>query len=95
MEEAMSIAQDHWKERKRPARLERRLEFSDYEETRDFLEALADVSESTGSYPDISFGRTHVSLTIQADEESGAITLDQRAFAQRVDGLVASASLPA
>lgn len=85
----MSTAQETWRERKRPARLERRLDFADYEQTRDFLEVLADLSETTGRFPDISFGRTHVSLTIQADEGTDGITADQRAFAQRIDGLVA------
>ncbi|NEV64703.1 4a-hydroxytetrahydrobiopterin dehydratase [Thiorhodococcus minor] len=86
----MTTAQGTWKERKRPTRLERRFEFSDYEETREFLESLADISEATGRYPDISFGRTHVSLTIQADEATGVIADDQRDFARRVDEIAAA-----
>ncbi|MFD2110560.1 4a-hydroxytetrahydrobiopterin dehydratase [Thiorhodococcus fuscus] len=77
-----------WKERNRPARLERRIVFEDYEQTRDFLEALADISEAANRYPDISFGRTSVSLTIQTDEDSGAILPEHRAFARQIDALI-------
>ena len=53
-----------WTLRKRPERLERRIEFADYEQTRDFLEQLNSLSEQQSRYPDISFGRTYVNLTI-------------------------------
>ncbi|EGV28182.1 hypothetical protein ThidrDRAFT_4017 [Thiorhodococcus drewsii AZ1] len=76
-----------WKERNRPARLERRIDFEDYEQTRDFLEALADISEAANRYPDISFGRTSVSLTIQTDDV-GAILPEHWTFAGQIDTLL-------
>lgn len=77
-----------WRQRERPVRLERRIEFPDYEATRTFLEDAAALSEETGIYPNLSFGRTYVNLTLFADEVSGELTLDLMAFAERVHDLV-------
>jgi pterin-4a-carbinolamine dehydratase len=82
-------AKSGWRRRERPPRIERRLEFPDYEATREFLDASAALSENTGIYPNLSFGRTYVNLTLFADEaNSGELTPEQMAFAQRVDELV-------
>jgi len=77
-----------WRRRDRPLRLERRLEFPDYEATREFLERAGKLSEQTGIYPNLSFGRTYVNLTLFADEAGGDLTPALTAFAQRVDNLV-------
>ncbi|MBK1647734.1 4a-hydroxytetrahydrobiopterin dehydratase [Rhabdochromatium marinum] len=74
-----------WTQRERPLRLERRLEFPDYEATRVFLERAGEVSEAMDLYPDLSFGRTYVNLTVFADEESGTLPPEARAFAERID----------
>ena len=58
-----------WKERKRPICLERRFEFATYEDTRDFLDSLSDLSEATGLFPDISFGKTYVNITLRPEIE--------------------------
>jgi len=42
-----------WTKRQRPDRLERRIEFADYESTRLFLERLNELSEQHQRYPDI------------------------------------------
>ena len=55
-----------WTRRPRPDRLERRIEFDDYEATRVFLERLNELSESSNRFPDISFGRTYVNLTLRS-----------------------------
>lgn len=81
---------DAWQRRERPLRLERRLEFADYEATQGFLEGTAGLSEQTGIYPNLSFGRTYVNLTLFADEASGVITPEIEAFAQRADALAGS-----
>ena len=44
-----------WTHRQRPERLERRLEFADYDATRLFLERLEELSQQTGQ-----IGRAHV-----------------------------------
>ena len=76
-----------WTQRPRPDRLERRIEFDDYESTRIFLERLNALAESEGRYPDISFGRTYVNLTLRPDEELPVGDVEQ-AFAAAIDGLL-------
>jgi len=57
-----------WTQRSRPDRFERRVEFDDYEATRVFLERLNDLSDRLDKFPDISFGRTYVNLTVRPEE---------------------------
>jgi 4a-hydroxytetrahydrobiopterin dehydratase len=76
-----------WTQRTRPDRLERRIEFEDYESTRSFLERLNALAESEGRFPDISFGRTYVNLTLRPDEEQPVGEVDQ-AFAAAIDALL-------
>lgn len=84
--------QGSWRRRERPLRLERRLAFTDYEATQDFLAHAAALSERTGVYPDLSFGRTYVNLTLFAEEAGGALTPELTSFAQDVDDLVRSSA---
>ena len=77
-----------WTQRPRPDRLERRIEFSDYEATRVFLERLNTLSEQQSRFPDISFGRTYVNITLRVEEEDGAIGDVDQAFAAAIDGLL-------
>ncbi|MEA3640899.1 MAG: pterin-4-alpha-carbinolamine dehydratase [Lamprobacter sp.] len=81
-----------WRERERPLRLERRVEFDNYEPLREFLDRVAELSESTEVYPNLSFGRTYANLTLFAEEaaEAGAQQVDERlrAFAREVDALL-------
>ena len=68
--------------------LERRIEFDDYAGNRGFLDRLNDFCEAQGRYPDISFGRTYVNITLRAEEEGAAIGEADHAFAAAIDGLV-------
>jgi len=77
-----------WRRRERPTRLECRHVFSDYETLRDFLDRVAERSEATGIYPNLSFGRDYVNMTLFADDDNGELTPEIEAFAQRVDDLV-------
>ena len=77
-----------WTQRARPDRLERRIEFDDYETTRTFLERLNAFSEEQGRFPDISFGRTDVNLTLRPEQEDGAIEAADTTFAAAIDGLL-------
>ena len=76
-----------WTLRKRPERLERRIEFADYEQTREFLEQLNNLSEQQSRYPEISFGRTYVNLTL-APADSEDITEADHQMAAQIDGLL-------
>ncbi len=78
----------HWTMRPRPPRLERRLEFPDYEVTRAFLDRAADLSERAGIYPDMSFGRTYVNITLHAEEGASAVGEPLHRFAAELDALI-------
>ena len=77
-----------WTQRSRPERLERRIEFSDYESTRTFLERLNDLSEREGRFPDISFGRTYVNLTVRCEDGEGPVGEPETLFASAIDALL-------
>ena len=72
----------------RPERLERRLEFPDYETTRTFLERLNALSEREGRFPDISFGRTYVNLTVRAEADESVLGEADTQFAAAIDALL-------
>lgn len=75
-----------WRHHERPAHLFRRFEFGTYGDTRAFLDRLAALSEETGYYPDIGFGKTHANITIHA-RDAVAIGAQDVDFARRVSGL--------
>lgn len=77
-----------WRERQRPLRLERRVEFGDYEPLRDFLDGVAELSEATEVYPNLSFGRTYVNLTLFAEEGDDQVAEGLQQFARQVDALL-------
>ncbi|MCF6218726.1 MAG: 4a-hydroxytetrahydrobiopterin dehydratase [Gammaproteobacteria bacterium] len=80
----------NWSLRKNPVRLECRVEFSDYDETRDFLDRAAELAEKQGYYPDMSFGRTHVSITLSPQDDSGIISDELKGYADLMDELVST-----
>ena len=75
-----------WTEGERPALLFRRFEFTAYPEARAFLDRLAGLSKETGLYPDLSFSRTYVNVTVYG---ASGETIDEAArdFAVRADAL--------
>lgn len=79
-----------WKIQKRIQLMSRRYDFADYDDMRDFLDALEVLSEKEAYYPDLSFSRTHVNVSIQArDEELAQLDYD---FAEKVDRLATGKS---
>ena len=77
-----------WSQRQRPPRLERRLAFADYTEVRDFLERLEHLCEQRQRYPDLSFGRTYVNLTIYPEQDAAQVSNTEEEFAREIDGLM-------
>lgn len=75
-----------WTEVERPPSLHRRFEFAAYPETRAFLDRLAGLSKETGLYPDLSFTRTHVSVTVHGSD-GAAVSAEEREFAARADAI--------
>lgn len=90
--------QQPWTPRPKPEkaeRLERRIEFSNYATTRDFLERLNNLSEQLQRFPDISFGRTYVNLTVRPDrdDDDALIGSEDHDFVQQIDALLEGLSL--
>ncbi len=78
-----------WILRKRPVSLEKRFEFQNYEATRDFLDRLGEHSEASNRFPDISFGKTYVNITLRpenVDKEEALSEADHK-FATEIDEL--------
>jgi len=47
-----------------------RFDFGSYAETRDFLDRLADLSKRENYYPNISFGKTYVNVSIDGEDQT-------------------------
>lgn len=77
-----------WSQRQRPPRLERRLAFADYPQVRDFLEKLERLCEQRQRYPDLSFGRTYVNLTLYPEQDATDVDKAEEEFARDIDGLL-------
>ena len=75
-----------WTEVERPPSLYRRFEFTAYPETRAFLHGLAGLSKETGLYPDLSFARTYVNVTLYGSG-GAAVDAEAREFAARAEVL--------
>lgn len=58
-----------WDLQKLPVGMSRRYEFGSYEETRQFLDDLALLSDRVGYYPSLNFNRTQVTVRIQAEND--------------------------
>ena len=84
-----------WQERTRPARLEKRYEFANYDSLRVFLDEAANLSEQKGLFPDIGFGKTYANFTIHTEEGSTELTDIQREFAALLDTLETSKQMQA
>ena len=80
-----------WTEVERPSSLHRRFEFAAYPEIRAFLDRLAALSKETGLYPDLSFSRTYVNVTVYGSE-GASVDAEAREFAARAEALVTVAA---
>ena len=58
----------NWKAVSNPPSLFCRYEFTNYAETREFLDGLMLLSEETLLFPDLGFGKTHVNVTIHGPD---------------------------
>lgn len=76
-----------WQRQDLPPMLSKRFEFESYADTRRFLDGVAKLAEEANLYPNLSFGKTYVSVTIDADGKK--ISPECVALAQQIDGLVA------
>lgn len=59
----------NWRIDKKPPLLTKKIIFESYEQTRSFVNDLADLSEKTGYYPNLTFSQTQATVSIFTDEE--------------------------
>ena len=53
-----------WNQRESPLRLEKRFEFEEYSKISKFLKMVDELCKKKNIYPNISFGKNFVSITI-------------------------------
>ena len=84
------VVLNQWQNRSRPVRLERRFEFETYSQTRDFLDRLGQHCEAAKRFPDISFGKTYVNITLRPEVEDAEAQLGESdyQFAAEIDGFL-------
>ncbi|MHB8389381.1 MAG: hypothetical protein ACYDBH_07335 [Acidobacteriaceae bacterium] len=75
--------------RERLPTLNRRFEFGSYAETRRFLDQMADLSRREGYYPDVSFGKTYVNISIDAEGQA-ALAERNSSFNSEMEALAAA-----
>ena len=58
-----------WNERESPLRIEKRFEFEEYSKISKFMEQIEKLCKEKDIYPNISFGKNFVSLSIFLDNK--------------------------
>ena len=53
-----------WNQRESPLRIEKRFEFEEYQKLSKFIKKIDDLCKEKNIYPNISFGKNFVSITI-------------------------------
>jgi len=83
----MAESPDGWEARGKPPTLFRRFSFERYADTRDFLDAVAALSEEAGLHPqNINFASTYVNITLESDD-AGELGEAELGLAKRINAL--------
>ena len=72
-----------WKERESPFRIEKRFEFEQYSKISKFMEKIEKLCKEKDIYPNISFGKNFVSLSIFLDNKK--ISEREKDFLKDID----------
>jgi len=72
-----------WNERESPLRIEKRFEFEEYSKISKFMEKIEKLCKKKDIYPNISFGKNFVSLTIFLDNKK--ISDNEKDFSKDID----------
>ena len=56
-----------WKQKESPSRIEKRFEFEEYQKISIFLKRIEELCKEKNIYPNISFGKNFVSISIFLD----------------------------
>ena len=72
-----------WNERESPLRIEKRFEFQQYSKISKFMEKIEKLCKEKDIYPNISFGKNFVSLSIFSDKKE--ISEREKDFSKDID----------
>ena len=72
-----------WNERESPLRIEKRFEFEQYSKISRFMEKIEKLCKEKDIYPNISFGKNFVSLSIFLDNKE--ISEREKDFSKDID----------
>ncbi len=72
-----------WNERESPLRIEKRFEFEGYSKISKFMEKIEKLCKEKDIYPNISFGKNFVSLSIFLDNKK--ISNNEKDFSKDID----------
>ena len=72
-----------WKERESPLRIEKRFEFDQYSKISKFMEKIEKLCKEKDIYPNISFGKNFVSLSIFLDDKK--LSDKEKNFSKDID----------
>ena len=72
-----------WKERESPLRIEKRFEFEEYSKISKFMEKIEELCKEKEIYPNISFGKNFVSISLFLDNKK--ITNKEKDFSKDID----------
>ena len=74
-----------WNERESPLRIEKRFEFEQYSKISKFMGEIDKLCKERDIYPNISFGKNFVSLSIFLDSKE--ISKKEKDFSKEIDKL--------
>tara|TARA_Y100001978_G_C23328399_1_gene261707 strand:- start:115 stop:357 length:243 start_codon:yes stop_codon:yes gene_type:complete len=74
-----------WNEKQSPARIEKRFEFENYSQTSFFMKEIDSLCESKNIFPNISFGKEFVGITIFFEKEK--ISNKEKEFSNEIDDI--------
>ena len=72
-----------WNKRESPLRIEKRFEFDNYSKISKFIEKIEKLCKEKDIYPNISFGKNFVSLSIFLDTKETSIK--EKDFSKNID----------
>ena len=72
-----------WNQRESPLRVEKRFEFEEYSRISKFMKMVYELCKSKNIYPNISFGKNFVSITVFLSSEN--LTSIEKDFSNQID----------
>ena len=72
-----------WNQRESPLRVEKRFEFEEYSRISKFMKMVEELCKEKNIFPNISFGKNFVSITIFLSSEN--LTSIEKDFSNQID----------